>query len=137
MIFVLTEKGEKKDERLWIWICLCSAWSNNRIVSFKSSENVKGEKMRLIDADALSKLVGEPIEVFLRRLDLKLPPTVDAVEVVRCKDCIHKPRGTRNKHDMEFPDEICPCQCDDYWYSWMPYDDWFCANGERREDETN
>ena len=42
MIFVLTERGEKKDERLWIWICLCSAWSNNRIVSFKSSENVKG-----------------------------------------------------------------------------------------------
>lgn len=36
---------------------------------------------RLIDADALSKLVGEPIEVFLRRLDLKLPPTVDAVPV--------------------------------------------------------
>lgn len=44
---------------------------------------------RLVDADALSKLVGEPIEVFLRRLDLKLPPTVDAVEVVRCKDCKH------------------------------------------------
>ena len=20
----------------------------------------------------------------------------------------------------------------DYWYSWMPEDDWFCANGERR-----
>lgn len=37
--------------------------------------------MGLIDADALSKLVGEPIEVFLRRLDLKLPPIVDAEPV--------------------------------------------------------
>lgn len=37
--------------------------------------------VRLIDADALSELVGEPIEVFLGRLDLKLPPTVDAVPV--------------------------------------------------------
>lgn len=43
--------------------------------------------MRLIDADALSELVGEPVEVFLSRLDLKLPPTVDAVPVIRCKDC--------------------------------------------------
>lgn len=91
--------------------------------------------MRLIDADgfigkfAMSPLVQEAIRKALNHM-----PTVDAVEVVRCKDCIHKPRGTRNKHDMEFPDEICPCQCDDYWYSWMPYDDWFCAFGERRED---
>ena len=21
------------------------------------------------------------------------------------------------------------------WYSWMPKDDWFCANGERRSDD--
>ncbi len=51
--------------------------------------------MRLIDADALSKLVGEPIEVFLTRLDLKLPPTVDAVPVIRCKDCIYWKRYCR------------------------------------------
>lgn len=37
--------------------------------------------MRLIDADAFSELVGEPIEVFLNRLDLKLPPTIDAEPV--------------------------------------------------------
>ena len=91
---------------------------------------------RLIDADELSKLVGEPIEVFLRRLDLKLPPIVDAVEVVRCKDCIHKPTGSGVNHHITFPEQDyrCPCRCEDYWYSWMPDDDWFCANGERRED---
>lgn len=33
--------------------------------------------MRLIDADALSELVKEPIDVFLSRLDLKCPPIID------------------------------------------------------------
>ena len=104
--------------------------------------------MRLIDADKLISSLNWLVESGMTgnktKAVIKLAiqtadgqPTVDAEPVVRCKDCIHKPRGTRNKHDMEFPDEICPCQCDDYWYSWMPYDDWFCANGERREDETN
>lgn len=32
---------------------------------------------RLIDADALSELVKEPIDVFLSRLDLKCPPIID------------------------------------------------------------
>lgn len=34
-----------------------------------------------ISKDALSELAGEPIEVFLGRLDLKLPPTVDVKPV--------------------------------------------------------
>ena len=55
-------------------------------------------------------------------------------EIVRCKDCVHRPKGTNN-HDLEFPDYVCPCQCDDFWYNWMPKDDWFCANGERSENE--
>lgn len=76
--------------------------------------------MRLIDADALSKLVGEPIEVFLRRLDLKLPPTVDAVEVVRCKDCrwFENDGYHTNCQIMRF----C-VEAEDY-----------CSRGERRED---
>lgn len=31
-----------------------------------------------------------------------------------------------------FPDDKCPCQCEDPYYSWLPDPDWFCANGERR-----
>lgn len=54
-------------------------------------------------------------------------------EIVRCKDCIHKPQENA-KHFAVFPDEICPCQCDDPWYSWIPQDNFFCAFGERRED---
>lgn len=58
----------------------------------------------------------------------------DAVEVVRCKDCKHKPSGTGANHDLEFPDDVCPCQCADYWYSWKPNDYWFCADGERGDE---
>ena len=55
-------------------------------------------------------------------------------EIVRCMDCKHRPTGTGVNHDIEFPDAICPCQCyDDYWYSWMPSDDWYCADGEKME----
>ena len=58
-------------------------------------------------------------------------PTVDAVPV-RCKDCKHRPTGT-NRDDLEFPDDKCPCQCEDYWYNWKPSDNWFCGNGDRKD----
>lgn len=56
--------------------------------------------------------------------------SADLVEVTRCKFCIHRPTGT-DRDDLEFPDDKCPCKCEDYWYSWKPSDNWFCANGER------
>ena len=57
-----------------------------------------------------------------------------AVQVVRCKDCKHRPSGTGCNHDLIFPDYVCPCQnTDDNWYSWMPDDEWYCAEGERSE----
>ena len=60
------------------------------------------------------------------------PKRGELVEVVRCKDCKHRPTGTGVNHDIEFPDARCPCQCyEDYWYSWMPSDDWYCGNGEK------
>ena len=55
-------------------------------------------------------------------------------EIVRCKDCKHRPSGTGVDHNIEFPDRVCPCQCEDFWYSWMPGDDWFCKNGERSDN---
>ena len=53
-------------------------------------------------------------------------------ELVRCKNCKHRPTGT-NRDDLEFPDEKCPCQCEDFWYSWKPSDNWYCGNGERKD----
>lgn len=59
-------------------------------------------------------------------------------EIVRCKDCKHRPtdpKGHGYGQDLEFPDDVCPCQVGDNWYSWMPDDNWFCASGERKEVE--
>ena len=65
----------------------------------------------------------------------------DRKELVRCKDCKHRPKEPNWKtyesgFDLEFPEgSKCPCCCHgDEWYSWYPEDDWFCANGERRTD---
>lgn len=41
--------------------------------------------MRLIDADELKI----PSEELLAKMAIALAPTIDAVEVVRCKDCIY------------------------------------------------
>lgn len=84
---------------------------------------------RLVDADALSKLVGEPIEVFLRRLDLKLPPTVDAVEVVRCKDCRYYHVYLEGNGHTEKGYGAC-----DWINDKSVREDHFCSWGERRED---
>ena len=60
-------------------------------------------------------------------------------ELIRCKNCKHRPRRSDvdDEHEgfnLEFPDEKCPCQCEDPWYNWMPRDDWYCGNGERKEE---
>ena len=58
-------------------------------------------------------------------------------QIVRCKDCKHRPKKPdwetyEDGADIEFPDGKCPCQCSsDRYYSWYPDDDWFCADGER------
>ena len=80
-------------------------------------------KQRLIDANALKKRVSELIVPdwtrTLIRSWLDSAPTVDAVPVVRCKDCKH--------YDGKW------CLLLDMVNSDMG--DWFCAYGERRTDE--
>ena len=66
--------------------------------------------------------------------------SVDAVRVVRCKNRKRFPvdegdRTTIGGFGLVFPDDECSCKCEDGFYSWMPDDDWFCANGERRDDD--
>lgn len=60
-------------------------------------------------------------------------PTVDAVEVVRCKDCKWGER-TRLKQDgtddMRYRRDYCTL------YSRRHEPSYFCADGERRKDET-
>lgn len=97
--------------------------------------------MRLIDADAVREEIdrtrpGRNYEDAWTLTVLDNAHTIDAVPVVRCCDCVHKPSDPENVgHEFElvFPDEECPCWCDDGFYSYMPKDDWFCANGKRKD----
>lgn len=68
------------------------------------------------DAPCRACDIGDTIDYFL---DEDFSPTIDAVPVVRCKDCIHK-NGLNH----------CPHN-NDIWVA----DDWFCADGERKTDE--
>lgn len=88
---------------------------------------------RLIDADELKKRI--PIthaDVFENCRNCSLlcdwevedlvddAPTIDAVPVIRCKDCAKR----------EY------CRTTNVWAT-VPDDDWFCADAERKSDETD
>ena len=80
--------------------------------------------MRLIDADALITEydrvhIGEPGKA--RKL-IEDAPTVDAVLVVYCKDCVHFEDATVNAKGFL----ICPNTGMDIW------DECYCAHGEKR-----
>lgn len=72
--------------------------------------------MRLIDADALW-MVTEGDHDFFERFEIDNAPTVDAVEVVRCKDCQH------------YEDNRCSLL--EYFFH---KEDDYCSWGGRRED---
>lgn len=56
-------------------------------------------------------------------------------EIVMCKDCKHRPIEKDGEIMPPKEDDWkCPCLCDDYFYSWRPKDNFFCASGERREE---
>ena len=88
--------------------------------------------------------VGEPYSQDIHELNqVETRMNVIMQELVRCKDCKHRPIKPDNYNPittdgfaLEFPDEKCPCQCSDRWYSKYPDDDWFCPNGERRSEWT-
>lgn len=89
--------------------------------------------MRLIDADKfLSQLEDQYMEHDITRekyIDLEdrimQQPTIDAVEVVRCRDCKHRQS-----------DGCCEAWGFSFHY-WEDFDkvpeDMFCGHGERRE----
>lgn len=79
--------------------------------------------MRLIDADAMRhRLLCQPPKNISINFALELVstmPTVDAVEVVQCKDC-------KYWHNND-------CKNDSHGYCPISEKD-FCSHGERRED---
>ena len=84
--------------------------------------------MGLIDADALIKeACAEGAYGYVDAKQIADAPTVDAAEVVRCKDCkyyeIHKPKVLEN------------CERNGYIIPMKPDD--FCSYGERKDGDGN
>lgn len=98
--------------------------------------------MRLIDADALIVATQNFCDGYkVKWTDRKVlswinhAPTIDAVPVVRCKDC--KYSRERNEDEKRYIIEgvlICNSAdaCDECWNPVFP--DHFCSYGERRTD---
>lgn len=96
--------------------------------------------MRLIDSDELwERLNYEPWENNADRDEIALPivnaaPTVDAVPVVRCKDCKHStlPSALTQRYGapgtLTCHNRYSPCN----WHNVGGED--FCSYGERREE---
>ena len=78
--------------------------------------------MRLIDADALIKEANaDGAYGYVDAWQIADAATVDAVEVVRCKDCIHS------------YDDLCGlcCTCGPY-VDCIVQPEFYCADGKRR-----
>jgi hypothetical protein len=93
---------------------------NCRMCMFFKTEHCDGER----HARALAHI--ERLEA-----EVDKQPTVDAVEVVRCKDCKH--RGMEGACPKCFEVYV-----DDDWYDWYTFDnakdEGFCDRGERRDE---
>lgn len=95
--------------------------------------------MRLIDADKLRTIRSiqsgdfNSIETIQKWIDDA--PTIDAVPVVRCKDCKHRILNTHYGDKNYLPIKArCELDTGDPYSYGRPAerDDWFCADGERR-----
>jgi len=87
--------------------------------------------MRLIDADALIESANEfEAYGYVSAFEISLAPTVDAVQVVRCKDCRYCERY--NDSDIYY------CTYFENNYMLIPKPDYgYCSRGERKDDETD
>lgn len=89
--------------------------------------------MRLIDADALMETIRAhdyPLKAHFNSTDNGMftlgiqqavdeQPTVDAVHVVRCREC---------KHGKQMKDGYYTC----FWFAVLTEEDWYCCRGERK-----
>ena len=92
---------------------------------------------RLIDANDAEKFAREHIldakERFLILDFLRECSTVDAVEVVRCKDCKHYCQDKINGVICRHPELDYDIECYDHWINTNPDD--FCSYGERKDGD--
>ena len=91
--------------------------------------------MRLIDADRAMEIVrnqgiAHPNAYHLTNyatLILREAPTVDAVEVVRCRECKYHEEECKDHEEEGIEMIYCPMIG-----GWVE-NEWFCANGKRKE----
>ena len=86
-------------------------------------------KKQLIDARALMEYARNQKSGTIDCNDIARFPTVDAVEVVRCKDC-----RFCKKHPTSDKTKICTNERWNTEYHPFAYDEGFCSYGERRTD---
>ena len=82
--------------------------------------------MRLIDADTLIQkkrkgTIGNISGEFVAGFDIDTSPTIDAVPVVRCRECVYKNTTACPAYDAPFMRTSLRIK--------------FCSEGQRREDE--
>lgn len=77
----------------------------------------------IIQEEALRRSEGHHYHYFIQEL-----PTIDAVEVVHCKDCKH--RGT--SYDCPFR-RLIFTEAEGYHYEDVTLDDSYCSFGARKE----
>lgn len=92
----------------------------------------RGENMRLIDADALiEKLRRDPLFELVEQYGISgvidNAPTIDAVPVIRCKECKHSEPWYRDRRRCSMWDEEGDLVC--------VWDDGFCNYAEREKKQ--
>lgn len=78
--------------------------------------------MRLIDADALLEKLVKTQRYFTVKFDIEEQPAVDAVPVVRCKNCVH--------FDPDDEDGMC---CTKTEAMLWPSENDYCSYGQRKD----
>ena len=97
-------------------------------------EKAASEK-RLIDANALIKeAYADGAYGYVDAKQIADAPTVDAVPVVRCRDCKHwKPSGSKAGNSFSDMEYIGGCKFTNYCRSESD----FCSYGKRKEGDRN
>lgn len=102
--------------------------------------------MRFIDGHVVMERLQEQTEVIANHVMVSglliaqgvvlETPTIDAVEVVRCRDCIHWVPHTQcgfDEDNDEYHDYCGLLIPDDDYYAFRRKSDDYCSYGERRE----
>ena len=94
-------------------------------------------KKRLIDADAFLEKMKRTSRYFDVVFDVEEMPTVDAVEVLRCRDCKY---WGDEAGKLQRSDGVLFARCKVHNYlidgrhtGWCPTENDFCSYGERKE----